>query len=120
MEAPAPILPWKMRWFGRLSKTSSTFVMNDFGKTFEALHRRSEQTLWMDELLHHFETMGHHCLWEFTGESSFQGFKWCRISTIFYMHIHSPSSFDLLVENQSNLGMWQNRGTPKMVKGRCE
>ena len=34
----------------------------------------------MDEILHHFETMGHHYLLVFTGESSFQGFlgdaKW--------------------------------------------
>ena len=28
--------------------------------------------LWMDEILHHFETMGIHCLLVFTGESSFQ------------------------------------------------
>ena len=26
--------------------------------------------LWMDEILHHFETMGNHCLLVFTGESS--------------------------------------------------
>ena len=30
--------------------------------------------LWMDEILHHLETMGNHCLLVFTGESSFQGF----------------------------------------------
>ena len=30
--------------------------------------------LWMDEILHHFETMGSHCSLLFTGESSFQGF----------------------------------------------
>ena len=34
----------------------------------------------MDEILHHFETMGDHCLLVFTGESPFQGFlggaKW--------------------------------------------
>ena len=30
--------------------------------------------LWMDEILHHFETMGNHNLLAFTGESSFQGF----------------------------------------------
>ena len=28
----------------------------------------------MDEILHHFETMGNHCLLVYTGESSFQGF----------------------------------------------
>ena len=36
--------------------------------------------LWVDGILHHFETMGRHCLLAFTGESSFQGFlggaKW--------------------------------------------
>ena len=26
--------------------------------------------LWMDKILHHLETMGNHCLLEFTGESS--------------------------------------------------
>ena len=30
--------------------------------------------LWMDEILHHFQTMGNHCLLVFTGESPFQGF----------------------------------------------
>ena len=30
--------------------------------------------LWMDEILHHLETMGHHCWLVYTGESSFQGF----------------------------------------------
>ena len=30
--------------------------------------------LWMDKNLHHFETMGNHCVLVFTGESSFQGF----------------------------------------------
>ena len=30
--------------------------------------------LWMDEILHHLETMGNHCLLVFTGDSSFQGF----------------------------------------------
>ena len=30
-----------------------------------------KEILWMDEILHHFETMGHHCLLVFTGESSF-------------------------------------------------
>ena len=30
--------------------------------------------LWMDEFLHHFETMGDHCLLVFTRESLFQGF----------------------------------------------
>ena len=29
--------------------------------------------LWMDEILHHFETMGNHCLLVFTREASFQG-----------------------------------------------
>ena len=28
----------------------------------------------MDEILHHFETMGNHCVLVFTRESSFQGF----------------------------------------------
>ena len=46
--------------------------------------------LWMDEILHHLETMGNRCLLVFTGESSFQGFlggaKW--ISSI---HSRSPS-----------------------------
>ena len=48
--------------------------------------------LWMDEILHHFETMGSRCLLVFTGESSFQGFlggaKWissihCLVSSSF-------------------------------------
>ena len=30
--------------------------------------------LWMDEILHHFGTMGTHCLLAFTGKPSFQGF----------------------------------------------
>ena len=30
--------------------------------------------LWMDEILHQFETNGNHCSLVFTGESSFQGF----------------------------------------------
>ena len=30
--------------------------------------------LWMDEILHHFETMRRHCLLVFTGEPSLQGF----------------------------------------------
>ena len=39
--------------------------------------------LWMDKILHHFETMRDHFL-VFTGESSFQGiFRWCRISSIY-------------------------------------
>ena len=29
--------------------------------------------LWMDKILHHFETMGNHCLLVFAGELSFQG-----------------------------------------------
>ena len=31
--------------------------------------------LWMDEIPHHFKTMGNHCLLVFTGESSFYGFS---------------------------------------------
>ena len=38
------------------------------------LGQLSPVILWMDEILHHFKTMGNHCLWVFTGESSFQGF----------------------------------------------
>ena len=30
--------------------------------------------LWMDEILHHFESMRNHCLLVFTGKSTFQGF----------------------------------------------
>ena len=30
--------------------------------------------LWIDEIMHHFETMGNHCWLAFTGDSSFQGF----------------------------------------------
>ena len=30
--------------------------------------------LWVDEILHHVETTGNHCLLVFTGQSSFQGF----------------------------------------------
>ena len=32
------------------------------------------ELLWMDKILHHFETMGNLCLLVFTGEPSFQGF----------------------------------------------
>ena len=38
--------------------------------------------LWMDEILHHVETMGNHCLLAFTEESSFQVLRWCRTSSI--------------------------------------
>ena len=36
--------------------------------------------LWMDEILHHFKTMGNHCLLAFTGESSVYGFSGDAIS----------------------------------------
>ena len=36
--------------------------------------RGSNTIPWMDEILHHFETMGNYCLLVFTGESPFQGF----------------------------------------------
>ena len=45
------------------SLTSRTLKL--FGKTI---------ILWMDEILHHFETMTNDNLLVFTGESSFQGF----------------------------------------------
>ena len=39
--------------------------------------------LWMDEILHQFETMGSHCLLVFTGESFIPRFlRWCRILSI--------------------------------------
>ena len=38
------------------------------------LQQHKHIPLWMDEILHHSETMGHHCLLVFSGESSFQGF----------------------------------------------
>ena len=37
--------------------------------------------LWVDEILHHFETIAHHCLWVFPGEAS-RSCRWCRISSI--------------------------------------
>ena len=47
--------------------------------------------LWMDKLLHHFETMRNHWLLVFTGESSFQAFlRWCRIPSI-----HSMAALDV-------------------------
>ena len=52
----------------------------------------SMELLWMDEILHHFEIMGNHCLLVFTGQSSFQGFlggaKW--ISSIHSMFLLVP------------------------------
>ena len=44
----------------------------------------SPTILWMDEILHHFETMGNQCLLVFTGTGiSIPGFlRWCRISSI--------------------------------------
>ena len=47
--------------------------------------------LWMDEILHHLETMGNHYLLVFTGESSFQGSfggAEFRPSTVFLTHSH--------------------------------
>ena len=44
--------------------------------------------LWMDKILHHFETIGNHCSLVFTGESSFQVFfRWCRILSIHSMGV---------------------------------
>ena len=43
--------------------------------------------LWMDDILHHLETMGNHCLLAFTRESSLQGFlggAGFRTSTVFF------------------------------------
>ena len=64
--------------------------------------------LWMDEILHHFETMGNHCSSVFTGESLFYvGFLgWCRIS-----FIHSLVS--IWCERISSIhSMCQSRGDP--------
>ena len=38
-------------------------------------HDQSHPLLWMDKILHHFETKGHHRLLVFAGESSFKGFS---------------------------------------------
>ena len=39
--------------------------------------------LWMDEILHRFETMGSHCLLVFTGESFIPGFlRWCEMDFV--------------------------------------
>ena len=44
---------------------------------------QKETLLWMDEILHHFETMGHHCLLVFVGGIILPGFlRWCRTSLI--------------------------------------
>ena len=43
-------------------------------------------TLWMDKILHHFETMGNHCLLVFTGNQTIPGLlRWCRILSIHSM-----------------------------------
>ena len=55
--------------------------------------------LWMDEILHHLETMGSHGCLVFTGESTFQGFlggAGLRPSTVghdwgfIWLHAHQP------------------------------
>ena len=52
------------------------------------------EILWMDEILHHVETMGSHCSLVFTGESSFQGLlERCRI-----LSIHSITQRESSVE----------------------
>ena len=40
----------------------------------ESAMKEALEVLWMDEILHHLEAMGNHCLLVFTGESSCQGF----------------------------------------------
>ena len=49
----------------------SCFKLKGKPKGQSWLFRESPEILWMDEILHHFETMGKHCLLVFTGESSF-------------------------------------------------
>ena len=60
---------------------SSDLVPWREGSTHGSLETNpAEVTLWMDEVLHHFETMGSHCLLVFTGESFIPGFlRWCNI-----------------------------------------
>ena len=52
----------------------STFASPSLGGFLVLQNHKSEVLLWMDELLHHFETMVNHCLLVVTREVSFQGF----------------------------------------------
>ena len=51
--------------------------------------------LWMNEILHHFETMGSHCWLVFTGESFIPGFlEWCEMDFVhpqYEVHWAQPS-----------------------------
>ena len=54
-----------------------------------SVSRWDPELLWMDEILHLFETAGNHCLLVFTGGIIMPGLlRWCRISSI-----HSRISF---------------------------
>ena len=72
------------RFFGEIKGFTLMGKCSDPGKSSQL------DTLWMDEILHHFETMGNHCLLAFAGQSSFQGLvrRWCRI-----LSIHSRPGF---------------------------
>ena len=52
--------------------------------------RKADAILWMDKILHHFETKGHPRFLVFTGESSFKGFlggAGLRPSTVGVTHV---------------------------------
>ena len=52
--------------------------------------------LWMDEILHHFEAMGNHCLLVFTGNQTIPGLlRWCRILSIHPMNASARLFFFL-------------------------
>ena len=76
---------------------------------------RVSPILWMDEILHHLQTMGNHCLLVFTGESNQKpGFlRWClrgfRPSTVWLYSLQSTGSIP--TANQS-LAAWKPPSCP--------
>ena len=84
--------------------------------------------LWVNELLHHFETIENHCLFVFTGEASHQGFlggaKW--ISSIHSIHSGSEevshrgdhqAGTQLRASSRGQRGVTSQRAAPS-VSGR--
>ena len=80
--------------------------------------------LWMDEILHHFETTGNHCLLVFTGQSFSQGFlggAGFRPSTVLWDETHcaplgidEPRSKSLLINHLATAGFCASRlGVPR-------
>ena len=78
---PPPKNPWK-------SITWSVFTLGNQNPGF---------LLWMDEILHHFESMGSHCALAFGGESSVQAFlggaKWISQPSTISPCVPSEDSF---------------------------